>query len=50
MPVPTYGVQLVYTDNKDPEIATIVRQDDVVLMPQGHHPNVAAPGGSSTCS
>jgi 5-deoxy-glucuronate isomerase len=46
MPVPTYGVQLVYTDKNDPEIATIVRQDDVVLMPQGYHPNVAAPGGS----
>ncbi len=46
MPAPTYGVQLVYTDKNDPEIATIVRQDDVVLMPQGYHPNVAAPGGS----
>ena len=27
-------------------LATIVREGDVVLMPQGYHPNVAAPGGS----
>ena len=46
MPAPSYGVQLVYTDTKEPELATIVRQDDVVLMPAGYHPNVAAPGGS----
>jgi 5-deoxy-glucuronate isomerase len=46
MPAPSYGVQLVYTDKNDPELATIVHQDDVVLMPQGYHPNVAAPGGS----
>jgi len=29
----------------DPELATIVREGDVVLMPAGYHPNVAAPGG-----
>jgi 5-deoxy-glucuronate isomerase len=46
MPAPAFGVQLVYQDKKDPELATIVREDDVVLMPQGYHPNVAAPGGS----
>src|SRR6185503_12275955 len=46
MPAPAYGVQLVYTDASEPEIATIVREGDVVLMPQGYHPNVAAPGGS----
>lgn len=46
MPEPAFGVQLVYTDTSEPELATIVRQDDVVLMPQGYHPNVAAPGGS----
>lgn len=43
---PAFGVQLVYTNPLEPEVATIVRQDDVVLMPQGYHPNVAAPGGS----
>jgi 5-deoxy-glucuronate isomerase len=46
MPAPSFGLQLVYTDKNDPEIATIVREGDVVLMPQGYHPNVAAPGGS----
>jgi 5-deoxy-glucuronate isomerase len=46
MPAPAFGLQLVYTDARDPELATIVREGDVVLMPQGYHPNVAAPGGS----
>jgi 5-deoxy-glucuronate isomerase len=46
MPAPSFGLQLVYTDAREPEIATIVREGDVVLMPQGYHPNVAAPGGS----
>jgi 5-deoxy-glucuronate isomerase len=46
MPPPAFGVQLVYVDAHEPELATIVREGDVVLMPQGYHPNVAAPGGS----
>jgi 5-deoxy-glucuronate isomerase len=46
MPPPAFGVQLVYADTHEPELATIVREGDVVLMPQGYHPNVAAPGGS----
>jgi 5-deoxy-glucuronate isomerase len=29
-----------------PELATIVHEGDVVLMPKGYHPNVAAPGCS----
>ena len=44
MPAPAFGVQLVYVDDVNPELATIVREGDVVLMPQGYHPNVAAPG------
>ena len=44
MPHPAFGVQLVYMDDVNPELATIVREGDVVLMPQGYHPNVAAPG------
>ena len=44
MPRPAFGVQLVYSDDHNPELATIVREGDVVLMPQGYHPNVAAPG------
>jgi 5-deoxy-glucuronate isomerase len=46
MPPPSFGVQLVYTDPGEPELATIVREGDIVLMPQGYHPNVAAPGGA----
>jgi 5-deoxy-glucuronate isomerase len=46
MPAPSFGIQLVYTNPREPELATIVREGDVVLMPQGYHPNVAAPGGS----
>jgi 5-deoxy-glucuronate isomerase len=45
MPAPAFGVQLVYTDANEPEVATIVREGDLVLMPEGYHPNVAAPGG-----
>jgi len=36
----------VYTNKNEPELATIVREGDVVLMPEGYHPNVAAPGGT----
>jgi 5-deoxy-glucuronate isomerase len=46
MPPPAFGVQLVYTDKTTPELAVIVREGDVVLMPKGYHPNVAAPGGA----
>jgi 5-deoxy-glucuronate isomerase len=45
MPAPAFGIQLVYTNPREPEVATIVREGDVVMMPQGYHPNVAAPGG-----
>jgi 5-deoxy-glucuronate isomerase len=44
MPAPGFGVQLVYTNAAEPELATIVREGDVVLMPEGYHPNVAVPG------
>lgn len=46
MPAPSFGIQLVYLNSREPEVATIVRENDIVLMPQGYHPNVAAPGGS----
>ena len=45
MPAPGFGVQFVYSNTESPELATFVRDGDVVLMPQGYHPNVAAPGG-----
>lgn len=44
MPAPGFAVQLVYTNANDPELATIVHEGDVVIMPQGYHPTVAAPG------
>ena len=45
MPAPSFGVQFVYTDPAKPELVQVVREGDCVLMPQGYHPNVAAPGG-----
>jgi 5-deoxy-glucuronate isomerase len=45
MPSPSFGVQFVYTDPNKPELVQVVREGDCVLMPQGYHPNVAAPGG-----
>jgi 5-deoxy-glucuronate isomerase len=45
MPPPAFGVQFVYTDTRSPQIATFVREGDCVIIPQGYHPNVAAPGG-----
>jgi 5-deoxy-glucuronate isomerase len=46
MPAPAWGIQLVYTNPRDPELAVVVREGDCVVMPEGYHPNVAAPGGS----
>jgi 5-deoxy-glucuronate isomerase len=46
MPAPGWGLQLVYNDPANPELVAVVRDGDVVLMPQGYHPNVSAPGSS----
>jgi 5-deoxy-glucuronate isomerase len=46
MPDPGWGIQLVYNDPRNPELVAIVREGDCVLMPQGYHPNVSAPGGT----
>jgi 5-deoxy-glucuronate isomerase len=45
MPAPGWGIQLVYNDPSHPELVAVVREGDCVLMPQGFHPNVSAPGG-----
>ncbi len=37
-------MQFVYTDTDEPELVTVVREGDAVLMPCGYHPNVSAPG------
>jgi 5-deoxy-glucuronate isomerase len=44
MPEPAYGIQMVYNDTQNPELVTMVRDGDVVLMPSGYHPNVSVPG------
>ena len=46
MPEPGWGVQFVYTDPRNPELVAVVKEDDVVIMPRGYHPNVSAPGGT----
>jgi len=46
MPEPAFGIQLVYTQPDRPELVSLVRDSDAVLMPAGYHPNVAAPGHS----
>jgi len=46
MPEPGWGLQLVYNDPRNPELVAVVHEGDVVLMPQGYHPNVSAPGGT----
>lgn len=44
MPEPAYGIQLVYNNTEYPELITVVRDGDAVLMPSGYHPNVSVPG------
>jgi len=44
MPAPAFGIQMVYNDTQSPELVTVVRDGDAVLMPSGYHPNVSVPG------
>ncbi|MFY9803516.1 MAG: 5-deoxy-glucuronate isomerase [Candidatus Acidiferrales bacterium] len=44
MPAPGYGIQLVYNHTESPELVTVVRDGDAVLIPSGYHPNVSVPG------
>lgn len=44
MPAPAFGIQLVYNKTEYPELVTVVRDGDAVLMPSGYHPNVSVPG------
>jgi len=44
MPDPAFGIQLVYNNTEYPELVTVVRNGDAVLMPSGYHPNVSVPG------
>jgi 5-deoxy-glucuronate isomerase len=47
MPAPAFGIQLVYNQTDYPEVVTLVREGDAVLMPHGYSPNVSIPGHSS---
>jgi 5-deoxy-glucuronate isomerase len=44
MPGPAYGIQLVYRNTEEPDLVTVVREGDAVMLPAGYHPNVAVPG------
>ncbi|MFZ3199699.1 MAG: 5-deoxy-glucuronate isomerase [Candidatus Acidiferrales bacterium] len=44
MPEPAFAIQLVYKNTDYPELVTVVRDGDAVLMPGGYHPNVSIPG------
>jgi 5-deoxy-glucuronate isomerase len=44
MPDPAFAIQLVYNNTDRPELVTVVRDGDAVLMPTGFHPNVSVPG------
>jgi len=46
MPDPAFAIQLVYNNTECPELVTVVRDGDAVLMPAGFHPNVSVPGHS----
>jgi 5-deoxy-glucuronate isomerase len=46
MPEPSFGLQLVYTDDINPATVEVVREGDAVLLPEGYHPNVAIPGST----
>jgi 5-deoxy-glucuronate isomerase len=46
MPAPTFGLQLVYTDEISAAEVEVVRDGDAVLLPAGYHPNVAIPGAT----
>jgi 5-deoxy-glucuronate isomerase len=46
MPKPSFGLQLVYTDDVSPAAVEIVRDGDALLLPEGYHPNVAVPGST----
>lgn len=46
MPAPAFAIQMVYNNTEYPELVTVVRDGDAVLMPSGFHPNVSVPGHS----
>jgi len=41
-----FGLQLIYTDDREVDEPIVVRDADTVVIPRGYHPVVAAPGYS----
>jgi len=39
-----YGIQKIYTDNRDIDFTCTVEQNDTTLIPRGYHPVINAPG------
>lgn len=39
-----FGIQKIYTDSRDMDVAYTVRENDTVAIPRGYHPVVNAPG------
>ncbi|MDR1280761.1 MAG: 5-deoxy-glucuronate isomerase [Opitutaceae bacterium] len=39
-----FGIQKIYTDSRDIDVACTVRENDTVAIPRGYHPVVNAPG------
>ena len=39
-----FGMQGLYTDDRTLDHGYIIRNNDVILIPRGYHPNVAGPG------
>ena len=46
MPLPNFGLQLVYTDEITLADVEVVRDGHAVLLPEGYYPNVAIPGST----
>jgi len=44
MPEPAFGIQMVYNETQYPELVTVVRDGDAVLIPSGYQPNTSVPG------
>lgn len=41
-----FGIQKMYTDNRDIDVAYTVKENDTVAIPRGYHPLVNAPGAT----
>ena len=43
-PMQGYGIQKIYTDDRDIDFTCTVRHNDTTLIPRGYHPVINAPG------